>query len=79
MAKEFSEFCRQQGILHSLTPPYHPQSNGQAERLIQPFKKAIKKGTEESGMNLHDVGHTVYPVNIGVILFSVNSAQLSRT
>ena len=79
VAKEFSEFCRQQGILHSLTPPYHPQSNGQAERLIQSFKKAVKKGTEESGMNLHDVVHTVYPVNIGVILFSVNSAQLSRT
>ena len=48
-------------------------------RLIQSFKKAVKKGTEESGMNLHDVVHTVYPVNIGVILFSVNSAQLSRT
>ena len=57
MAKEFSDFCRQQGILHSLTPRYHPQSSGQAERFIQSFKKAVKKGSEESGVNLHNVVH----------------------
>ena len=62
VAKEFSEFCRQQGILHNLTPPYHPQSNGQAERFIQSFQKAVKKGLEESGVNLHDVVHTFLDV-----------------
>ena len=55
MAKEFKDFCNQQGMLHSLTPPYHPKSNGQAERFIQSFKRAVRKGLETPGANLQDV------------------------
>ncbi|XP_062500547.1 uncharacterized protein K02A2.6-like [Corticium candelabrum] len=55
VAKEFKDFCNQQGIFHSLTPPYHPKSNGQAERFIQSFKRVVQKGLETPGANLQDV------------------------
>ena len=55
VAKEFQDFCNQQGIFHSLTPPYHPKSNGHPERFIQPFKRAVRKGLETPEANLQDV------------------------
>ncbi|CAH8542048.1 unnamed protein product [Schistosoma rodhaini] len=44
----FSEFCRQNGITHVRTPPFHPQSNGQVERFGSTFKNALKKSKVES-------------------------------
>ncbi|XP_062523748.1 uncharacterized protein K02A2.6-like [Corticium candelabrum] len=55
VAKEFKDFCNQQGIFHSLTPRYHPKSNGQAERFIQSFRRAVRKGLETPGARLQDV------------------------
>ena len=55
VAKEFKDFCNQQGIFHSLTPPYHHKSNGQAERFIQSFKRAVRKELETLGANLQNV------------------------
>jgi transposase InsO family protein len=37
------EFCAAKGIRHIKSPPYHPQSNGQAEIFVGAFKTAIKK------------------------------------
>ena len=48
---EFADFMRVNGISHVRTSPYHPSSNGLAERAIQTFKMAMKrmtKGTIES-------------------------------
>ena len=42
VSHEFREFCRQNGIEHQRTPPYHPSSNGQCERMVQELKKALK-------------------------------------
>ncbi|XP_037811390.1 uncharacterized protein K02A2.6-like [Lucilia sericata] len=50
----FSKFCQENGILHKFTAPYHPQSNGQAERFVDTLKRALKKleGTGTSSENL---------------------------
>jgi hypothetical protein len=42
-SKEFSNFCETVGARHIHTPVYHPQSNGQAERFVDTFKRALQK------------------------------------
>ncbi|XP_040158056.1 uncharacterized protein K02A2.6-like [Anopheles arabiensis] len=39
----FKDYCKQSGIEHIKTPPFHPQSNGQAERFVDTMKRALKK------------------------------------
>ena len=38
----FRLFCDQNGIRHKTSPPYHPTTNGQVERMVQELKKALK-------------------------------------
>ena len=38
---EFSDFCNQNSIQHLRSPPLHPQSKGQAELLVDTFKRAL--------------------------------------
>lgn len=40
---EYRYFCSQNNILASYSPPYHPESNGLAERNVQTIKKGLKK------------------------------------
>ena len=42
---EFQTFVKRNGIRHVRSAPYHPSSNGQAERVVQTFKEAILKTT----------------------------------
>ncbi|KYM97848.1 Uncharacterized protein K02A2.6 [Cyphomyrmex costatus] len=42
-SKKFQNFCLLQGINHLHTPPFHPSSNGQAERFVDTFKRALSK------------------------------------
>ena len=46
---EFKDFLRENGIKHTFTPPYHPSSNGLAERAVQTVKNALKKHVVEDG------------------------------
>ncbi|XP_058811033.1 uncharacterized protein K02A2.6-like [Topomyia yanbarensis] len=42
-AAEFREFLQQSGVkYHKLSAPYHPATNGQAERYVQTVKDALK-------------------------------------
>ncbi|BHF64762.1 hypothetical protein SprV_0200776900 [Sparganum proliferum] len=43
----FEDFCHQHNIQHLRSPPYHPQSNGQAERFVDMFKRALLKARGE--------------------------------
>ena len=42
-AEEFTKFMRQNGIKFTRVPPYHPASNGAAERSVQIAKVALTK------------------------------------
>ena len=42
-SKEFEHFCATFQVEHIRIPPYHPRSNGQAERFVNTLKRALKK------------------------------------
>ena len=48
----FREFCKNNNVHHILSAPYHPSSNGEAERLVQTFKRAMKaKRSQKASWN----------------------------
>ena len=44
-SSDFAEFARRNQIRHVRIAPYHPSSNGLAERAVQTFKLGMKKQT----------------------------------
>ena len=48
VAEEFQSFLAQHGIRHVTSAPYHPRSNGQAERAVQIFKNAMKNAENDN-------------------------------
>jgi len=45
---EFREFLKSNGIKHITSAPYHPATNGQAERMVQSFKVSLKSSQLDS-------------------------------
>lgn len=43
ISKEFTDFLKVNGITQKLTAPYHPATNGQAERYVQTLKNSLKR------------------------------------
>ena len=41
IADEFGEFMQSNGIKHIKSAPYHPATNGMAERFVQTSKQAL--------------------------------------
>ena len=68
VATEFKEFCQQNGIRHIQTAPYHPSSNGLAERAVQVFKHRVHK---QSSGSIHD--------KIARVLFQYRTTPHSTT
>ncbi|XP_033149641.1 uncharacterized protein K02A2.6-like [Drosophila busckii] len=46
-ADAFKQFCALNGITHITTAPFHPASNGLAERFVQTFKTSVSKNIRE--------------------------------
>ena len=44
VSKEFAQFMKANGVKHTRCAPYHPSSNGLAERFVKTFKQAMKAG-----------------------------------
>ena len=45
-SEEFTTFLWKNGISHITSAPYHPSSNGLAERVVQSFKQGMRKFTK---------------------------------
>ena len=49
VSDEFRNFMKVNGIRQIRTAVYNPTSNGEAERFVQTFKNALKKGKTDPG------------------------------
>ena len=47
-SEEFAAFMKSNGIKHVRTAPYHPASNGQADRVVQTVKEELQKQEGET-------------------------------
>ena len=48
----FEAFCKNNEICHKRSAPYHPSTNGEAERFVQSFKKGLRIETGDLQITL---------------------------
>nr|XP_021334762.1 uncharacterized protein K02A2.6-like [Danio rerio] len=51
VSEEFQSFLQMNGIRHIKSAPYHPSTNGLAERFVQTLKKALKASQDKGSLN----------------------------
>ena len=51
ISSDFAEFLKKNGVQHTRASPYHPATNGKAERFVRTFKEAMKT-TQSDGLTL---------------------------
>ncbi|XP_021353194.1 uncharacterized protein K02A2.6-like [Mizuhopecten yessoensis] len=49
VSEHFKNFMKLNGVKHITSAPYHPSSNGLAERFVQTFKVAMKSSRKDGG------------------------------
>jgi hypothetical protein len=49
VSEEFQLFMKSNSIRHTTSSPYHPRTNGLAERFVQTFKSAMKSSKYDEG------------------------------
>ena len=54
---DFSQFMKANGIKHTKCAPYHPSSNGAAERFVRTFKQAMKAGRSDGRSVSHQLAN----------------------
>ncbi|XP_070397464.1 uncharacterized protein [Dermacentor albipictus] len=52
VSEEFKAFMRRLGARHVVSAPYHPSTNGLAERFVQTLKSALRKSSPEHRHNM---------------------------
>lgn len=55
-SQEFKNFTNTIGMKHTFTPPYHPATNGAAERFVETFKANITKMVEGGKLLNYAIG-----------------------
>jgi len=53
-SNEFQDYCQARGIVHLTGAPYHPATNGAAERLVQTFKQSLRKSDKAPRVALYE-------------------------
>ena len=48
---EFKKMCDDWNIIHSMSSPYHPESNGKAESAVKCMKRLLVKSTKNGNIN----------------------------
>lgn len=72
VSEEFSAFLRSNGVRHIRSAPYHPQTNGEAERFVQTLKKGLR--AEGDAAPLH-----VLELRLQQFLLSYRTTQHATT
>ena len=67
-SEEFRQFLKRNGVARILSAPYHPSSNGLAERAVQVVKRGLRKVTKGSLSN-----------RLATVLFTYRLAPQSMT
>jgi signal peptidase I len=71
----FTSYCTERGIQHVLSPPWHPKSNGAAEKAVQTFKNFMKKLFHEC----NSLSHSELQDKITDFLFSYRNTPSTVT
>ena len=74
MNAEFKQFLSKNSITHIISAPYHPSSNGLAERAMQSVKQGIK--------NVHEGNLRRFPgfcLHTGILHMQITTRQSPQT